>query len=182
MRKIIVSEFVTLDGVMENPAWTVPYWNDEIEAYKFNELFASDALLLGRITYQGFSEAFPERTDEEGYAVRMNSLPKFVVSTTLEKAEWNNTTIIKEKVTDQVSELKQQPGQDILLFGSSTLVQTLIRHGLVDTYNLLVYPVVLGKGARLFRKESKAKLKLIENKTFSSGVVALTYQPETDDE
>lgn len=112
----------------------------------------------------------------------MNSLPKFVVSTTLEKAEWNNTTIIKEKVTDQVSELKQQPGQDILLFGSSTLVQTLIRHGLVDTYNLLVYPVVLGKGARLFRKESKAKLKLIENKTFSSGVVALTYQPETDDE
>ena len=116
--------------------------------------------------------------DEAGFADRMNSLPKFVVSTTLEKAEWNNSTLIKENVARRVSELKQQPGQDILLFGSGTLVQTLIQHDLVDKYNLLLYPVVLGKGKRLFRDGGNATLKLVEIKTFSSGVVALAYQPD----
>lgn len=175
MRKITVSEFVTLDGVMEDPAWTFPYWNDEMAKFKLDELLGSDALLLGRVTYQGFAAAWPSRTDEQGYADRMNHLPKHVVSTTLEKAEWNNSTLIKEKVAEHVTQLKQQPGQDILVFGSGTLVKTLRQHDLVDKYNLLLYPVVLGKGKRLFRDGSAATLKFVATKTFRSGVVALCY-------
>jgi dihydrofolate reductase len=178
MRKLVVSMFVSLDGVMEDPAWTFKYWNDEIAKFKFDELFASDALLLGRVTHQGFAAAWPSRTNEQGYADRMNSLSEFVVSTTLKKAEWNNSTLIKENVAQRVTELKQQPGQDVLLFGSGTLVQTLMQHDLVDQYNLLVYPIVLGKGKRLFQDGSTATLKLVEAKTFRSGVVALVYEPD----
>jgi dihydrofolate reductase len=176
--KLIVSEFVSLDGVMEEPKWTFPYWNDEIGKFKFAELFASGALLLGRVTYQGFAAAWPSRTDEQGYADRMNNLPKHVVSTTLETVEWNNSKLIKTNVVAEVSQLKRQPGEDLLLFGSDTLVQTLIQHDLVDQYNLLVYPVVLGTGKRLFGDGSKVALKLIETQSFSSGVVLLRYQPD----
>lgn len=187
MRKVIVSEFVSLDGVMEDPGgaekfehggWTMPYWSEEIGKFKFDELFASDALLLGRVTYQGFAAAWPGRTDEAGFADRMNSLPKFVVSTTLKKVEWNNSRLIKGNIGEEVSRLKQQPGQDILVAGSGELVHTLMQHDLVDEYRLLVYPVVLGKGKRLFRDRDHATLKLVETKTFSSGVVALAYQPD----
>jgi dihydrofolate reductase len=178
MRKIVVAEFLSLDGVMEEPAWTFPYWNDEIAKFKYDELFASDAHLLGRVTYQGFAAAWPSRTDEAGFADRMNGLPKYVVSTTLEKAEWNNSTIIKENVADEISKLKQQSGQDILVAGSATLVNTLMEHNLIDEYHLLVYPVVLGSGKRLFKDGSKTNLKLVETKSFSSGVVALIYHPD----
>lgn len=178
MRKVIVTMFVSLDGVMENPAWTAPYWNDEIAKFKLDELLATDAHLLGRVTYQGFAAAWPSRTDEQGFADRMNSLPKYVVSMTLEKAEWNNSTIIKENIIEEVSKLKQQPGQDILVAGSGTLVQTLMQHDLIDEYRLLVYPVVLGSGKRLFQDGSTATLKLVEAKTFRSGVVALVYEPD----
>ena len=181
MRKVVVSEFVSLDGVMEDPSWTAPYWNDEIAEFKRAELFAIDALLLGRVTYQGFAAAWPGRTDEAGYADRMNNLPKYVVSTTLDRAEWNNSTIIKENVADEVARLKEQPGQDILIFGSGQLVNTLIRQGLVDQYNLLVYPVVLGSGKRLFADGVTAALRLVETKAFSSGVVELIYQPAAKD-
>ena len=177
MRKIVVSEFVSLNGVMEEPAWTTPYWSDEIAKFKFDELFASDALLLGRVTYEGFAAAWPSRTDEAGFADRMNNLPKFVVSTTLEKAEWNNSRLIKGNIVAEISDLKQQPGQNILVYGSGALVNTLGQHDLIDEYNLLIYPVVLGKGKRLFEDGSTASLKLVETKTFSSGVVALIYQP-----
>jgi dihydrofolate reductase len=178
---------VSLDGVMEGPGpidefklagWTMPYGNEKIGKFKLDELFASDALLLGRVTYQGFAAAWPSRTDEAGFADRMNSLPKFVVSTTLEKVEWNNSRLIKGNVAEEVSRLKQQPGQDILVAGSATLVQTLMQHDLVDEYRLLVYPVVLGSGKRLFRDGSNATLKLVGTKTFSSGVVLLRYQPD----
>src|SRR5689334_4248162 len=138
MRRVIVSMFVSLDGVMEDPAWTMPYWNKEIAKFKFDELFASDALLLGRVTYQGFTAAWPSMTDEEGYADRMNSLPKFVVSTTLEEVEWN-ARLIKDNIAEEVSKLKQQHGQDILIFGSGELIYTLMQHDLVDEYRLLVY-------------------------------------------
>ena len=180
MRKIVVAEFLSLDGVMEEPAWTRPYWNDEIAKFKFDELFASGALLLGRVTYQGFAAAWPSMKDEQGYADRMNSLPKFVVSETLEKVEWNNSRLIKDakRVAEQVSKLKQQPDQDLLIFGSGELVQTLMQHDLVDEYHLLVYPVVLGSGKRLFRDGSKMNLKLVEAKSFSSGVALLRYQPD----
>ena len=181
MRKVIVSMFISLDGVMEQPSWTTPYWNDEIAKFKFDELFASSALLLGRVTYEGFAAAWPSRTDEQGFADRMNGLPKYVVSTTLEKAEWNNSHLIKDakRVAEEVSKLKQQPGQDILIFGSGELVHTLMQHDLIDEYRLLVYPVVLGSGKPLFKDiKNSSRLKLLSTKTFSSGVVLLCYQPD----
>ncbi|MGI8552698.1 MAG: dihydrofolate reductase family protein [Dehalococcoidia bacterium] len=183
MRQVIVSEFVTVDGVMEDPGgaekfehggWTMPFWNDEIGKFKFDELLASDALLLGRVTYQGFAAAWPAMADEAGFAGRMNSLPKFVVSTTLKVVEWNNSRLIEGNIAEEVSKLMQQPGQDILVGGSGTLVHTLMQHGLVDEYRLLVYPVVLGSGKRLFEGGSKTPLKLVETKAFSSGVILLT--------
>jgi dihydrofolate reductase len=189
MRKVIVSEFVTLDGVMEDPGgaekfehggWTMPFWGDDIGKVKLDELFASDALLLGRVTYQGFAAAWPSRTDEAGFADRMNSLPKFVVSTTLRDASWKNSRLIRGNIAQEVSTLKQQPGQDILVAGSGSLVRTLMQHELVDEFRLLVYPVVLGSGKRLFGDARNATLRLMETKIFSSGVVLLRYQWDND--
>ena len=186
MRKVVVSEYVSVDGVMEDPGgaekfehggWTRPYWSDEIGKFKFDELFASDALLLGRVTYQGFAAAWPSITDEAGFADRMNGLPKFVVSTTLEEAGWNNSSLIKGNVEEEVSRLKQQSGRDILIAGSGKVVRSLMQYGLVDEYRLLVYPVVLGSGKHLFADGRNATLKLAETKSFSSGVVLLQYQP-----
>lgn len=176
--KLVVAEFLSLDGIMEDPQWTAPYWNDEIAKFKLNELMASNAHLLGRITYEGFAAAWPSRTDEDGFADRMNSLPKYVISTTLEKTEWENSHVIRENVVEEISKLKEQTGGNILLAGSATLVQTLVKHNLVDEYHLLVYPVVLGSGKRLFQDGSTATLKLVELITFSSGVVAQIYQPD----
>jgi dihydrofolate reductase len=146
MRKIILTEFLSLDGVMENPAWTMPYWNDEIAKFKYDELFASGILLLGRVTYQGFAAAWPSRTDEQGFADRMNNLPKVVVSTTLKELAWNNSSLVKDNVVEEVTRLKQQSGQDILIGGSCILANTLMLHDLIDEYRLLVYPLVVGKG------------------------------------
>ncbi len=213
MRKVIVSEFVTLDGVMQAPGgaeedrrgnfeqggWCFQFFNEEAMKFKSDELFASGALLLGRVTYQIFAGAWPSLTDKENlkrvkeaggdaeaiqadmgegnpFADRMNSIPKFVVSTTLEKVEWNNSRLIKGNITEEVYKLKQQPGQDILVFGSSNLVNTLMQHDLIDEYRLMVFPIVLGSGKRLFR-DTNTKLKLVDAKTFRSGVVVLTYTP-----
>ncbi len=178
MRKLVVSEFVTLDGVAEEPGkWSFPYWNEEIGKFKLNELFSSDALLLGRVTYEGFAKAWPSMTDEAGYAKRMNGFPKHVVSGTLEKLDWNNSHLIKGNVENEVSKLKQQPGQELLIFGSGQLVNSLMQHDLIDEYRLLVYPIVLGSGKRLFEDVNKATLRLVETTMFSSGVVLLRYQP-----
>jgi len=186
MRKVVVSEFVSLDGVIEDPggaekskhgAWTMQYWNDEIGKFKLDEIFASDALLLGRVTYQGFAAAWPSRTDEQGFAQWMNSIPKYVVSTTLRQLDWNNSRLIKGNLPDEISKLKQQLGKNILVNGSATLVQTLMQHDLIDEYRLLVYPVVLGDGKRLFKDGKNTKLRLAETKTFPSGVVFLQYHP-----
>jgi dihydrofolate reductase len=178
MRKVVVTEFLSLDGVMEEPSWSLTFWNDEISKFKYDELFASGAHLLGRVTYEGFASTWPTRTDELGFADRMNSLPKYVVSTTLEKADWQNSTIIRENIAEEIAKLKQEPGQDILVAGSATLLQTLLEHDLVDEYHLLVYPIVLGIGKRLFSDSSKATLKLVEAIPFSSGAVLLRYQPD----
>jgi dihydrofolate reductase len=185
MRKVIVSEFLSLDGVMEDPGgsetfehggWTRPYWNDEIGKFKFDELFASDALLLGRVTYQGFAAAWPSQKDEAGFADRMNSLPKYVVSATLAEAGWNNSTIIRANITGAISKIKQLPGQDILVAGSRRLVQMLMQYDLVDRYQLLVYPVLLGSGKRLFENVEKAvNLKPTGTKSFKTGVTLLTF-------
>ncbi|HLZ24040.1 MAG TPA: dihydrofolate reductase family protein [Ktedonobacterales bacterium] len=187
MRKLIVSEFVTLDGVMQDPGgaeksfahggWSMRYWHDEIGKVKFDELVASDTLLLGRVTYQGFAAAWPAVKDEAGFADKMNSIPKVVVSTTLETVEWNNSRLIKENVADEIANLKQQPGQDILVGGSATLVRTLMQHDLIDGLRLLVYPVVLGSGKRIFPDGINTPLTLVESRSFPSGVVLLEYQP-----
>src|SRR5436305_1025151 len=169
MRKVIVSEFVTLDGVMEDPGgaegfkhggWSFQFGSADQQQFKVEELFKADALLLGRVTYQGFAAAWPTMPGTGAYGERMNSLPKYVVSTTLKTVEWNNSKLIKQNVAEEVAKLKQQPGQNILVFGSGQLVQTLIEHDLVDQYNLLVHSVVLGSGKRLFQDGSQATLKL----------------------
>jgi dihydrofolate reductase len=189
MRKIIVSEFITVDGVMEAPGgekslgersgWTFPYGSDEQMKFKHEELFAADAILLGRVTYDGFAAAWPNLTGMGDFGERMNSIPKFVVSKTAEKLEWNNSTLIKENVVEEITKLKQMPGKDILVFGSAELLQTLVQNDLVDEYRLMVFPVVLGIGKHLFKDgDKKAALKLIGTKIFASGVIVLTYEPE----
>jgi dihydrofolate reductase len=181
MRKVIVTEFVSLDGVAEAPEkWVFQFMSDDIGMFKHDELFTADAHLLGRVTYEVFASAWPSRKDEAGFADRMNNLPKFVVSTTLDRAEWKNSTIIKRNVAEEVLTLKQQPGQDILVAGSVSLVQTLMQNGLIDEYRLLTFPIVLGSGKRLFAQGSKASLKLVEAKSFGSGVVLLRYWPEIE--
>ncbi|MGH7816097.1 MAG: dihydrofolate reductase family protein [Candidatus Binatia bacterium] len=177
MRKVVVTMFMSLDGVMEAPEkWSLSYWNDEIARFKTDELFASGAHLLGRVTYDGFAAAWPGRKDDTGFADRMNSLPKYVVSTTLKRADWSGSTIIRAGIAQEVSTLKQQPGGDILVAGSATLVRELTRLRLVDEYRFLVYPLVLGAGKRVFADESQVGLKLAESKSFGSGVVLLRYQ------
>lgn len=176
MRNLVVTQFVSLDGVVENPMWTFKYWNDEIAAFKGEETSASDALLLGRVTYEGFAAAWPTSKDEG--ADYFNGVRKYVVSTTLQTADWNNSTIIRDNVVEEIQRLKQQDGTNITVHGSATLIQTLMRHDLVDSYRLLVYPVVLGSGKRMFHDGTAATLKLVETRPFSSGVVGLIYEPE----
>ncbi len=145
--------------------------------FKVEELFASDAMLLGRVTYEGFAAAWPSMSDEQGFADRMNGLPKYVVSTTLDRDEWNNSTLIKENVAE-VSARNQQPGQDILLADSADLLHTLMQHDLVDEHRFMLQPIVPGSGKRLFRDGIHTMvLKLEGTEAFRSGVVVLTYRP-----
>jgi dihydrofolate reductase len=176
MRNLVVTEFISLDGVTENPQWTFKYWNDEIAQFKAEETSASDAMLLGRVTYEGFSMAWPNSKDEG--AAYFNSVRKYVVSNTLEKADWNNSVIIKGDLVEEINKLKQQDGKDITVHGSTALARSLIQNGLVDRIRLLVYPVVLGSGARLFTDGVTATLNLIEARPISGGVVAMIYEPE----
>lgn len=178
MRNIIVTEFLSLDGVMENPMWTFKYWNDEIAQFKAEETTANDVLLLGRVTYQGFAASWPQRTDEASGGVYFNGVRKYVVSNTLDNVEWNNSVLVKGDAVAEITKLKQQDGENLVVHGSATLAQTLIQHDLVDRYRLLVYPLVLGKGKRLFEEGITATLKLVETRPFSSGVTALIYEPE----
>jgi dihydrofolate reductase len=179
MRKIVATEYVTLDGVMHEPGeWSGPFFNDEAVKFKYDELFASDALLLGRVTYEGFAKAWPTMTGTGDFGERMNGMPKYVVSTTLKNPEWNNSHVISGNVVEAISKLKQEPGQDILLAGSGVLLHTLMEHDLVDEYRLMLHPIVLGSGKRLFENENQTKtLKLVETKPFASGIVVLTYHP-----
>ncbi len=192
MGRVVVSEFVSLDGVMEDPGgaegfdrggWAFQFdRGPEGDRYKLDEVLASDALLLGRVTYQGFAQAWPSRTDEVGFADKMNSMPKFVVSTTLEEAQWNNSSVIKGNVAEEVSKLKQQLGGDILINGSAQLVHTLMQHGLIDEYRLMVFPVVLGRGKRLFKDGSATTaLRLVEAKPVGACLI-LIYQPARGEE
>lgn len=185
MRKVIVSEFVTLDGVMEDPGgaekferggWAFQFVRGpEGDKFKVDELMASDALLLGRVTYDGFATAWPSRTGD--FADKMNNMAKYVVSTTLKQTSWNNTTVIAGNIGEEVLKLKAMPGNDILVAGSAQLVHTLIQHNLVDEFRLMVFPIILGKGKRLFNDGSNMHaMWLVEAKPVGSGVLTLIYQ------
>lgn len=191
MGKIVVSEFVSLDGVIEDPGgaegfkhggWTFQFGSPEQEQWKFDELFKADALLLGRRTYEGFAAAWPTMPGTGAYGERINGLPKYVVSTTLADTDMTwNATLLPSDFVAALPRLKQEISQDILLFGSSQLVQTLHTQGLIDEYRLMVFPVVLGSGKRLFPDaDKKQALKLVESTPFASGVVVLTYQLASD--
>ncbi len=178
MRKIIVTEFITLDGVIESPhEWSFPYWDDGIAEFKLDEVKDADALLLGRITYKGFADAWPERTDETGFAEKMNSMKKYVVSTTLGKPEWNNSVLFKEHAMEEIKKIKAEEGGNILVAGSGELISSLIENDLIDEYRLLVYPLVLGTGKKLFTGKHHVALSLTEEKRFEKGVVLLRYIP-----
>lgn len=179
MSKIVATTFVSLDGVMQEPRWSFKYWGDDIANYKFTELMQSDAQLLGRVTWEGFAQAWPDRKDEQGYADKFNSMPKYVVSDTLQEAGWTNSHIVRgSNLVSRVNELRAAPGGDILISGSATLINTLLKHNLVDEYKLLTYPIVLGAGKRIFFDGSSVNLKLTNSIPFKSGAIALIYQPE----
>lgn len=186
MRKLIVTEFVTLDGVMEAPGgepthphsgWVFDYLGEEQNAFKLQEVLEADAHLIGRVTYESFAGAWPQRTGE--FADKMNSMRKYVVTTTLGELGWNNSMPIRNNVAEEVAKLKHEDGGPILVAGSRTLVQTLMAHDLVDEYRLMVFPVVLGSGMRLFPDGSpdKTPLELVESKTFATGVLVNVYRP-----
>jgi dihydrofolate reductase len=181
MSRVVISEFLSLDGVYEEPNWTWQFNRGaEGNAFKLDELVAADALLLGRVTYQGFAAAWPTMEGTGEFGEKMNSMRKYVVSSTLTDAEanWNNTTIITGDVVAQVSKLKAQPGGDVLLEGSGELARTLIKHGLVDEYRLMIFPIVVGKGKHFFGEVSDpARLALMEAKPAGDGIVLLSYQP-----
>src|SRR2546428_811945 len=188
MGRIVVTEFISLDGVMEAPGggegfkhagWTFKIdRGKEGDKFKLDETLNSDALLLGRVTFEGFAAAWPSRTDDVGFAAKFNSMPKYVVSSTLEKAEWNNSTVLKGDVVEEVSKLRQKLDGNIVVHGSAQLVQTLIEHDLVDELRLMVFPVILGTGKRLFGETSDKKhLRLASSKTVGDGIAILTYAP-----
>jgi dihydrofolate reductase len=207
VKKLVVSTFVTLDGVMEAPGgepghphsgWVRDFMGPEQLRYKLDEVLEAGSLLIGRVTYESLAAAWPERSiraeradqdlervaerrDEIGeFADKMNAMPKHVVSTTLRDPEWRNSRVIRGDVAQEISGLKAQEGGPILVIGSRTLVHTLIEHDLVDEYRLMIFPVVLGSGRRLFPEtENKTVLRLADTRTFGSGVVVHTYQPVT---
>jgi dihydrofolate reductase len=178
MSKLVVAEFLTLDGVMEAPEkWQFQFWHDDMGKAVLGAMLEADALLLGRVTYQIFAEAWPSETDE--MADRINGMAKYVASTTLKEVKWNNSHLLEGDVASAVRALKEQPGRDMLVVGSGELVNTLMQHDLVDEYQLMIHPIVLGSGKRLFREEGDTKvLKLAATKMFDTGVLLLTYQPD----
>ena len=190
MGRIVVTEFVSLDGVMEDPGGSEDFqhggWSfefargEEGDKFKLDEALEADALLLGRVTYEGFAAAWPSREGE--FADKFNNMPKYVVSSTLDKAEWSNSTVLKGDVVKEVSKLRQGPDGDIVVHGSAQLVQTLIENDLVDELRLMVFPVVLGRGKRVFGETSdKKRLRLTDSKTVGDGVAILIYEPSDSD-
>jgi dihydrofolate reductase len=177
--RLVATEYVSLDGVFEEPGhWSFPFFNEEAAQFKSAELQATDALLLGRRTYEGFAAAWPTMKDTGEFGERMNTMPKYVVSATLDKAEWGGSRLIKGNVVEEVRKLKQAPGQDLLLSGSAQLFNSLMRENLIDVYRLMVHPIVLGKGKRLFTDGmSETPLELLSTRQFGTGILILEYGP-----
>ena len=182
MRKIIVSEGISLDGVFDAQTmgqWAVPYYSEEREEFVRAAILSADALLLGRTTYDLQAWYWPNQKDDKyGIADHKNRMVKFVVTSTPLQAQWNNSNVIQNNALDEIAALKQQPGQDILIEGSGTLVESLARAGLIDEYRILLHPSIAGSGKRFFKGGiNLSLLRLVENKTLSQGVVALRYEP-----
>jgi dihydrofolate reductase len=188
--KVVVTEFVSVDGVFQDPGgvgeidrggWSFKAEHGEdFDKFKNDELMAAEVQLLGRTTYEGFAKAWPQMEETEGdFAVKMNSMPKYVVSTTLENPEWNNSTVIKDDVAGEVKKLKKETDGDILVAGSGELIRTLLDEGLVDEWRLMIFPIVVGQGKHLFAEQrDMSELKLKDSKTIGpDGIVVLTYVP-----
>lgn len=176
--RLVATEYLTLDGVFEEPGrWSHPFFDDQAAQFKFAELEAADAQLLGRKTYDGFASAWPTMEGTGDFGVKMNKMPKYVVSSTLKDPTWTNTTVLKGDPAKAVRELKQRPGRDVLLAGSGQLFNALMREDLIDVYRLMVHPVVRGHGPRLFEEGAERKLELVDVKRFGKGVVVLEYVP-----
>jgi dihydrofolate reductase len=184
--RIVVTEFMSLDGVIEDPGGAEDFkhggWSfeisrgDEGDKFKLDETMSADALLLGRVTYEGFAKAWPSREGE--FADKFNTMPKYVVSSTLEEPEWSNSTVLKGDVAEEVEKLRREQDGDIVVHGSAQLVQALIEKDLVDELRLMFFPFVLGSGKRLFGETSdKQTLRLVDSKTVGDGVTILTYTP-----
>ena len=175
--KLTVSMYVTLDGVMEEPSWTSAYWDDELAQFQLGQLYNNDALLLGRVTYEGFAATWPTAEDEHGFADRMNEIPKYVVSHTLKRTEWN-ARLINHDFASEIKRLKKT-GQRLLVYGSAELIDTLIEHDLVDELHLMTFPLLLGEGKKLFRDGVSPKaFKLLKSFSTDQGVLIANYAPE----
>jgi dihydrofolate reductase len=178
MRKLKAGEFMTLNGVTEAPdQWSFPYFNDEVGAVIGESIMASDAMLMGRRTYEEWAAYWPDKTvEDDPFADYINNVKKYVMTTTLDKADWEGTTLLKGDLREEITKLKEREGKDIAMSGSITLVGSLLKEGLLDELSLLVSPVVVGTGKRLFEDPSgPVGLKLIDSKPLSNGVLALTY-------
>jgi len=177
-RRVVASTYITLDGYIDEPGtWSFPFWSEEASQFKAKELFASDALLLGRLTYEGFAAAWPTMQGTGEFGEKMNSMPKYVASRTLDSATWN-ATIVKGDVAEEVRKLKQDDGGDLLIGGSGQLIDFLTGHDLIDEYRLMIYPIVLGNGTkRHFTTVPRRTLTLVDAATFPTGVVVHTYHP-----
>src|SRR5437870_6479501 len=177
--RLVATEYLSLDGVFEEPGhWSGPYFNDEAGQFKWRELQASDAQLLGRRTYEGFASAWPTMEGTGEFGEKMNAMPKYVVTATLDRLEWPGSNVIKGDVADEIRKLKKQPGKDLLLAGSGQLFNALMRENLIDLYRFMLHPVVLGSGKRLFTQSNARRvLDLAETKRFSSGIVIMEFRP-----
>jgi dihydrofolate reductase len=176
--RLVATEYLSLDGVFEEPGrWSFPYFDDQAGQFKFEELNAADAQLLGRLTYEGFAKAWPTMEGTGDFGVKMNTMPKYVVTSTLRQLDWTGSKRIEGDVEEEVRKLKAQPGRDLLLAGSGQLFRALSRAGLIDVYRFMVHPVILGRGKRLFTEDTaKQELKLIDTKRFGKGIVVLELE------
>ncbi len=177
--RLVATEYLSLDGVFEEPGhWSFPWFDEAAGQFKWDELQVSDALLLGRKTYEGFASAWPTMEGTGEFGVKMNTMPKYVISSTLDKVEWPGSKLVKGDVVEEIRKLKQQPGQDLLLSGSGQLFNGLMRANVIDLYRIMLFPVVMGKGRRLFEDgAAQRNLALKEIKQFSKGITVMEYEP-----
>jgi len=175
--RLVATEYVSLDGVFEDPGrWSMPFFNDEASQFKWRELQATDALLLGRKTYEGFAAAWPTMEGTGEFGEKMNTMPKYVVSSSLDEVGWSGSILVRGDLRTEIEKLRLEPGGDLLLSGSARLFNALMEADLIDLYRFMVHPIVLGEGERLFGEGTRRALALTHQETFASGIVILEYE------